>query len=74
MKVYNLCHLNNRDGEMIMYHTIFFVLASVSIGFVLYLFFYWRQMHAIVDFENGVLDAPHILLILAVVGFILSFF
>lgn len=57
-----------------MYHTIFFVLASVSIGFVLYMFFYWRQMHAFVDLENGVLDAPHILLVLGIVGFILSFF
>ena len=57
-----------------MYRVIFFVLASVSIGFVLYMFFYWRQMHALVDFEDGVLDAPHILLILAIVGLILSFF
>ena len=57
-----------------MYHTLLFVLASVSIGFVLYMFFYWRQMHAIVELENGVLDAPHILLILAIVGLILSFF
>ena len=55
-----------------MYHTIFFVTASVSIGYLLYLFFYWRQMHALVDLENGVLDAPHILLILGIVGFILS--
>lgn len=57
-----------------MYRTLFFVLASVSIGFVLYTFFYWRQIHAIVDFQNGVLDAPHILLILGIVGLILSFF
>lgn len=55
-----------------MYHTVFFVTASVSIGYLLYLFFYWRQMHALVDLENGVLDAPHILLILGIVGFILS--
>lgn len=57
-----------------MYHTLFYVFASVSIGFILYMFFYWRQMHAIVDLENGVLDAPHILLILAIVGLVLSFF
>lgn len=57
-----------------MYHTLFFVLASISIGFVLYTFFYWRQMHVIVDFQNGMLDAPHILLILGIVGLILSFF
>ena len=56
-----------------MYHTLFFVLASTSIGYILYLFFYWRQMHAIVELENGVLDAPHILLILAIVGLVLSF-
>lgn len=57
-----------------MYHTLFFVLASVSIGFILYTFFYWRQMHAIVDLENGVLDAPCTMLILAIVVFILSLF
>ena len=56
-----------------MYHTLFFVLASTSIGYLLYLFFYWRQMYATVELENGVLDAPHILLILAIVGLVLSF-
>ena len=55
-----------------MYHTVFFVTSSVAIGYLLYTFFYWRQMHALVDLENGVLDAPHILLILGIVGFILS--
>ena len=57
-----------------MMHTLFFVLAAPSIGYILYTFFYWRQMHALVSFENGVLDAPHIFLILIIVGFILSFF
>ena len=57
-----------------MFHTLFFTVASAAIGYLLYLFFYWRQMHALVRFEHGVLDAPHILLILAIVGFILSFF
>lgn len=56
-----------------MLHTLLFVTAAPAIGYVLYLFFYWRQMHAIVRFENGVLDAPHIFLILIIVGFILSF-
>ena len=56
-----------------MFRVIQFVSASVSIGYVLYRFFYWRQMHALVDLENGVLDAPHILLILGIVGFLLSF-
>ncbi len=41
-----------------MFRVILFVSASVSIGYVLYRFFYWRQMHALVDLENGVLDAP----------------
>ena len=54
------------------YHTIFFIVASVSIGFLLYEFFYWRQMHALVWLEDGVLDAPHILIICAIIGFILS--
>ena len=57
-----------------MIHSIFFILASCSIGYVLYTWFYWRQMHCIVHFVNGNLDAPHILLILAIVGFILSLF
>ncbi len=56
-----------------MFRILLFVSASVSIGYVLYRFFYWRQMHALVDLENGVLDAPHILLILGIVGFLLSF-
>ena len=60
-------------GEGFMYHTLFCIVTSVAVGYLLYMFFYWRQMHAIVDLENGVLDAPHILLILAIVGFILSF-
>ena len=55
-----------------LFHSLFFILASTSIGYILYLIFYWRQMHAIVSFEDGMLDAPHILLILAIVGFILS--
>lgn len=53
--------------------TLFFTTASMSIGYFLYLWFYWRQMHAIVHFEDGMLDAPHIILILGIVGFILSF-
>ena len=56
-----------------LFHSIFCTLASCSIGYALYTFFYWRQMHCTVKFENGLLDAPHIMLILAIVGFILSF-
>lgn len=55
-----------------MIHSIFFVLASCSIGYILYMWFYWRQMHCTVRLEDGNLDAPHILLILAIVGFVLS--
>ena len=55
-----------------MIHSILFITASCSIGYALYLYFYWRQMHALVTFTDGVLDAPHIMLILAIVGFILS--
>lgn len=57
-----------------MYHTIFFIVASVSMGFLLWEFFYWRQMHALVWLDDGVLDAPHILLICAIIGFVLSLF
>ena len=56
-----------------MFHALFFTVASGAIGYCLYLFFYWRQMHALVDLENGILDAPHILLILGITGFIISF-
>ncbi len=56
-----------------MYRTIFFIVTSVSITYLLYRFFYWRQMHALVDLEDGVLDAIHILLISGIVGFVLSF-
>ena len=56
------------------FHSIFFVLASCSIGYVMYLIFYWRQMHALVPFINGNIDAPHMMLILAIVGFVLSLF
>ena len=35
--------------------TLFFTTASMSIGYFLYLWFYWRQMHAIVHFEDGML-------------------
>jgi len=55
-----------------MFHSIFYMCASCSIGYVLYLIFYWRQMHAIVHFVNGMIDAPHMMLILAIVGFVLS--
>ena len=51
-----------------------FVLASASIDYVLYLFFYWRQMHALVRFEDGMIDAPHMMLITMIIGLILSFF
>lgn len=57
-----------------MYRTIYFILGSMSIGYILYVFFYYRQMNAIVRFSNGVLDAPHIMLILAIVGLVLSLF
>ena len=57
-----------------MLRTMLFVSGSASIGYLLYEFFYYRQMHCIVRFQSGVLDAPHILLILIIVGFILSFF
>lgn len=55
-----------------MYRSLFFIVGSISIGYVLYLFFYWRQMGALVPLQYGVLDAEHILLILAIVGPILS--
>jgi len=57
-----------------MFRTILFALGAASIGYVLYLFFYWRQMHALVPFLNGNLDAPHILLIDLIIGLILSLF
>ena len=57
-----------------MLRTLLFVSGSASIGYLLYEFFYYRQMHCTVRFQSGVLDAPHILLILIIVGFILSFF
>ncbi len=57
-----------------MMRTLFFVVAAPSMGYLLYLHFYWKQMHAIVPFEDGVLDVPHIFLILIIVGFVLSFF
>jgi len=55
-----------------MFHTLFFMFASMSIGYILYLIFYWRQMGALVPFEYGVLDAEHIMIILGIVGLILS--
>ena len=55
------------------FHSIFFVVASVSIGYLLYTYFYWKQMHAIVWLDDGILDAPHILLICGIIGLILSF-
>ena len=54
------------------YHSLFFIVASVATGFLMYEFFYWRQMHALVWLEDGVLDAPHILLICGIIGLILS--
>ena len=57
-----------------MFHTIFFIVTSVSIGFLLYEWFYWRQMHALVWLEDGMIDAPHLLMILGIVGLILSLF
>ena len=56
------------------YHSLLFVTASVSIGYVLWGLFYWRQMGAIVELDAGLLDAPHILLICGIIGFVLSFF
>lgn len=35
-----------------MLRMLLFVTGSASIGFILYTFFYWRQMHAIVHFED----------------------
>ena len=49
-----------------MMHALFYVSAAVSIGYVLYEFFYFRQMHAYVPLYNGVL--------VGIVGLILSFF
>ena len=57
-----------------MFRTLFFVSGSISIGYVLYLICYWRHMGALVPLQYGVLDAEHILLILAIVGLILSLF
>ena len=56
------------------YRSLLFISASCSIGYALVMLFYWRQMHATVPFINIVLDAPHIMLTLAIVGFILSLF
>lgn len=57
-----------------MFHSLLFITASVSIGYILYTVFYWRQMHCIVELEYGNLDAIHILIILGIVGFVLSLF
>ena len=56
------------------FHSIFFIVASVSIGYIAYTIFYWRQMHALVPLENGILDAPHMLLVCGIIGLVLSFF
>lgn len=56
------------------FHSIFFIAAAVSIGYLLYTYFYWRQMHAIVWLEDGMMDAPHLLLICGIIGLILSLF
>ena len=61
-----------RKEKTMLFHTIYFMLASMAVGYVLYLIFYWRQMHALVPFIYGNLDAPHIMLILAIVGLVLS--
>lgn len=54
------------------FHSILFITASCSIGYTLLVWFYWRQMHALVPFEHFVFDAPHVMLALAIVGLILS--
>jgi len=54
------------------FHSIFFIVTSVTLGYLLWMLFYWRQMHAIVELDAGLLDAPHILLICGIIGFVLS--
>ena len=56
------------------YHSLLFISASCSIGYGLITLFYWVQMGATVPFRNLILDGPHIMLALAIVGFVLSLF
>ena len=57
-----------------MIHTLLFITASMSIGFILWNIIYYHQMHCIVKIQYGILSAVDLMIILGVVGLILSFF
>ncbi len=57
-----------------MFHTLFCIFASMSIGYGIWYAVYWHDNHCMVQWNFGVLDVPTLFKILAVVGFVLSFF
>lgn len=56
-----------------MLRILLFMTGSMSIGFVLWNILYWKANHCLVKIQIGILSVYDLFVILAVVGFILSF-
>lgn len=55
-------------------HIFLCVTGSMTIGYIVHLLIHWRYNHDIVKFGHGVLSDIDLLIILAIVGLIVSFF
>lgn len=55
-----------------MFHSIFYIISSMAVGYIVYSMLYWKHNHALVKMEIGVLSAYDLMVVLFVVGLFLS--
>jgi len=66
----NLLKIKGRKETML--HSLFFIVASMAIGYIVHKALYWHHNHTLVGFLDEILTAVDLLIVLAVVGFVLS--
>ena len=57
-----------------LFHTILMVSGTMSIGYLVHLYLYWQEMHALVPLRYDMCSGVDLMIALAVAGFIMSFF
>ena len=55
-------------------HIILMVSGTMSIGYLVHLWLYWREMHAIVPLRYDMCSGVDLMIALAVAGFIMAWF
>ena len=55
-----------------MFRILLYVCGSVAVGYIVHLFLYWWQMHALVGLENDICSGIDLIICRTVSGFVLA--